>query len=56
MAEINIAKLSDTLYKHGDLFTIAEDNYAYADNTNLPVCSWTNFSGSVVCQWDGPIL
>ena len=45
-------KLSDTLYKHGDLFTIAEDNYAYADNTNLPVCSWTNFSGyQIVAQW-----
>ncbi len=45
-------KLSDTLYKHGDLFTIAEDNYAYADNTNLPVCSWTNNSGyQIVAQW-----
>ena len=45
-------KLSDTLYKHGDLFTIAEDNYAYADNTNLPVCSWTDFSGyQIVAQW-----
>lgn len=45
-------KLSDTLYKHGDLFTIAEDNYAYANNTNLPVCSWTDMSGyQIVAQW-----
>ena len=45
-------KLSDTLYKHGDLFTIAEDNYAYANNTDLPVCSWTNMSGyQIVAQW-----
>lgn len=45
-------KLSDTLYKHGDLFTITEDNYAYANNTNLPVCSRTNKSGyQIVAQW-----
>lgn len=45
-------KLSDTLYKHGDLFTIAEDNYAYANNTNLPLCSWNNKSGyQIVAQW-----
>ena len=45
-------KLSDTLYKHGDLFTIAEGNYAYANNTNLPVCSWTNKSCyQIVAQW-----
>lgn len=45
-------KLSDTLYKHGDLFTIAEDNYAYANNTNLPLCSWNNESGyQIVAQW-----
>ena len=45
-------KLSDTLYKHGDLFTIAEDNYVYANNTNLPVCSWTDMSGyQIVAQW-----
>lgn len=48
----NSGKLSDTLYKHGDLFTIAEDNYAYANNTNLPVCSWTDMSGyQIVAQW-----
>ena len=45
-------KLSDTLYKHGDLFTIAEDNYAYANNTDLPLCSWNNESGyQIVAQW-----
>ena len=45
-------KLSDTLYKHGDLFTIVEDNYAYANNTNLPLCSWNNKSGyQIVAQW-----
>jgi hypothetical protein len=45
-------KQSDTLYKHGDLFTIAEDNYAYANNTNLPLCSWNNKSGyQIVAQW-----
>lgn len=45
-------KLSDTLYKHGDLFTIAEDNYAYANNTNLPLCSSNNKSGyQIVAQW-----
>lgn len=45
-------KLSDKLYKHGDLFTIAEDNYAYANNTDLPLCSWNNESGyQIVAQW-----
>ena len=45
-------KLSDTLYKHGDLFTIAEDNYAYANNTDLPLCSWNNERGyQIVAQW-----
>lgn len=45
-------KLSETLYKHGELFTIAEDNYAYANNTNLPLCSWNNESGyQIVAQW-----
>ena len=45
-------KQSDTLYKHGDLFTIAEDNYAYANNTDLPLCSWNNESGyQIVAQW-----
>lgn len=45
-------KLSDTLYKHGDLFTIAEDNYAYANNTDLPLCSSNNKSGyQIVAQW-----
>ena len=45
-------KLSDTLYKHGDLFTIAEDNYAYANNTNLPLCSRNDKSGyQIVAQW-----
>lgn len=44
--------LSETLYKHGELFTIAEDNYAYANNTNLPLCSWNNESGyQIVAQW-----
>lgn len=45
-------KLSDTLYKHGDLFTIAEDNYAYANNMDLPLCSSNNKSGyQIVAQW-----
>ena len=44
--------LSETLYKHGEIFTIAEDNYAYANNTNLPLCSWNNESGyQIVAQW-----
>ena len=44
--------LSETLYKHGELFTIAEDNYAYANNTNLPLCSWNNERGyQIVAQW-----
>lgn len=44
--------LSDTLYKHGDLFTIAEDNYAYANNMDLPLCSSNNKSGyQIVAQW-----
>lgn len=44
--------LSETLYKHGELFTIAEDNYAYANNTDLPLCSWNNESGyQIVAQW-----
>lgn len=45
-------KLSDTLYNHGDLFTIAEDNYAYANNMDLPLCSSNNKSGyQIVAQW-----
>ena len=44
--------LSETLYKHGELFKIAEDNYAYANNTNLPLCSRNDKSGyQIVAQW-----
>lgn len=45
-------KLSDEIYSHGDLFTISEANYGFANNTNLPLCSWTNKTGyQIVAQW-----
>ena len=45
-------KLSQETYSNGDLFTISDENYGYANNTNLPVFASTNYTGyQIVAQW-----
>lgn len=45
-------KLSQETYSNGELFTISDENYGYANNTNLPVFASNNFIGyQIVAQW-----
>ena len=45
-------KLSQETYSNGELFTISDENYGYANNTNLPVFASNNFTGyQIVAQW-----
>jgi hypothetical protein len=45
-------KLSQETYSNGDLFTISDENYGYANNTDLPVFGSKNYSGyQIVAQW-----
>ena len=45
-------KLSQETYSNGDLFTISDENYGYANNTDLPVFASKNYSGyQIVAQW-----
>ena len=45
-------KLSQETYSNGDLFTISDENYGYANNTDLPVFASNNFTGyQIVAQW-----
>lgn len=45
-------KLSQETYSNGELFTISDENYEYANNTNLPVFASNNFTGyQIVAQW-----
>ena len=45
-------KLSQETYSNGELFTISDENYGYANNTNLPVFASKNFTGyQIVAQW-----
>lgn len=45
-------KLSQETYSNGKLFTISDENYGYANNTNLPVFASNNFTGyQIVAQW-----
>lgn len=45
-------KLSQETYSNGKLFTISDENYGYANNTNLPVFGSTNYTGyQIVAQW-----
>ena len=44
-------KLSQETYSNGELFTISDENYGYANNTNLPVFA-SNYTGyQIVAQW-----
>lgn len=44
--------LSQKTYSNGELFTISDKNYGYANNTNLPVFASTNYTGyQIVAQW-----
>ena len=44
--------LSPKTYSNGELFTISDKNYGYANNTNLPVFASTNYTGyQIVAQW-----
>ena len=37
---------------NGELFTISDENYGYANNTDLPVFASNNFTGyQIVAQW-----
>lgn len=38
-------KLSQETYSNGELFTISDENYGYANNTDLPVFASNNFTG-----------
>lgn len=45
-------KLSQETYSNGELFTISDENYGYANNTNLPVFAFKNYTGyQIVAQW-----
>lgn len=45
-------KLSQETYRNGELFTISDENYGYANNTDLPVFGSKNYSGyQIVAQW-----
>lgn len=45
-------KLSQETYSNGKLFTISDENYGYANNTNLPVFASKNYTGyQIVAQW-----
>lgn len=45
-------KLSQETYSNGELFTISDENYGYANNTNLPVFASKNYTGyQIVAQW-----
>mgnify|MGYP002770188330 CR=1 FL=1 len=45
-------KLSQETYSNGELFTISDENYGYANNTDLPVFASTNYTGyQIVAQW-----
>lgn len=45
-------KLSQETYSNGELFTISDENYGYANNTDLPVFASNNFTGyQIVAQW-----
>lgn len=45
-------ELSQKTYSNGELFTISDENYGYANNTNLPVFASNNFTGyQIVAQW-----
>ena len=45
-------KLSQETYSNGELFTISDENYGYANNTDLPVFGSKNYSGyQIVAQW-----
>ena len=51
-AENKAGKLSQETYSNGDLFTISDENYGYANNTDLPVFASKNYSGyQIVAQW-----
>lgn len=45
-------ELSQKTYSNGELFTISDENYGYANNTNLPVFASNDFTGyQIVAQW-----
>lgn len=45
-------ELSQKTYSNGELFTISDENYGYANNTNLPVFASKNYTGyQIVAQW-----
>ena len=45
-------KLSQETYRNGEIFTISDENYGYANNTDLPVFASKNFTGyQIVAQW-----
>lgn len=45
-------KLSQETYSNSELFTISDENYGYANNTDLPVFASNNFTGyQIVAQW-----
>ena len=45
-------ELSQETYSNGDLFTISDENYGYANNMDLPVFASKNYSGyQIVAQW-----
>lgn len=45
-------KLSQETYRNGELFQISDENYGYANNTNLPLFASTNYTGyQIVAQW-----
>lgn len=45
-------KLSQETYRNGEIFTISDENYGYANNTDLPVFVSKNFTGyQIVAQW-----
>ena len=51
-AEKQDGKLSQETYSNGELFTISDENYGYANNTNLPVFASKNYTGyQIVAQW-----
>ena len=44
--------LSQKTYSNGELFQISDENYGYANNTDLPVFASKNFTGyQIVAQW-----
>lgn len=44
--------LSQKTYSNGELFTISDKNYGYANNTDLPVFASKNYTGyQIVAQW-----